>query len=48
MLTQIQINTLNALFSAMDTNELDEALDMLLEEGFRREWEEQLIAKEAP
>jgi len=43
MLTQIQINTLNALFSAMDKSELDEVLDMLLEEAFRREWETQII-----
>jgi len=39
-LTQIQINSLNALFSAMDKDELDEVLDMLLDEAFRREWEE--------
>ena len=42
-LTQIQINTLNALFSAMDKPELDEALDMLLEEGFKRDWEPLMV-----
>ena len=46
MLTQIQINTLNALLSAMDKDELDEALDMLMDEAFKREWEDKIIAKE--
>ena len=44
-LTQIQINSLKSLFEPMDKPELDEALDMLLEEGFKREWEP-LIVKE--
>ena len=39
-LTQIQINTLKALLEPMDKNELDEALDMLLEEAIKRNWEE--------
>ena len=46
-LTQIQINSLNALFSAMDKPELDEVLDMLLEEAFRREWEPLIVKEEA-
>ena len=45
MLNQATINTLNSLFSSMDKPELDEALDMLLEEAFKREWEH-LIVKE--
>ena len=47
MLNQATINTLNSLFSSMDKPELDEALDMLIEEALKREWEEPL-AKEAP
>jgi hypothetical protein len=43
MLTQIQKKTLNALFNSMDKSELDETLDMLLEEGFKRDWEINLI-----
>jgi len=40
MLNQATINTLTALFSSMDKNELDEALEMLLGEAFKRDWNE--------
>jgi len=38
-LTQIQINTLKSLFEPMDKNELNAALEMLLGEAFKREWD---------
>lgn len=34
------IHTLKALFDSMDKDELDEALEMLLEEAFKRDWSE--------
>ena len=45
-LNQPTINTLKALFDSMDTSELNEALDLLMDEAFKREWDNQLIAKE--
>jgi len=40
MLTQIQINTLNALFDSMDIDELNEVIDMIFEEALKRDWDE--------
>ena len=45
-LTQIQINTLKSLLDPMTNGELDEVLEMLFEEAFKRDWED--MAKEAP
>ena len=42
MLNQATKITLNALLSPMDKPELDEVLDMLLEEAFKREWGESI------
>ena len=39
-LNQPTINTLNALYSSMDKDELDEALDLLMDEALKREWED--------
>ena len=41
MLTQIQINTLKALFDPMTKSELEKALEILLDEAFKREWPEE-------
>ena len=37
-LNQPTKNTLDALFSLMDKQELDEALDLLLKETFKKDW----------
>ena len=42
-LTQIQINTLKSLFAPMDKSELNEALEMLLNEAFKRDWEDEYL-----
>jgi len=39
-LTQIQINTLQSLFDSMDIDELNEVIDMIFEEAFKRDWDE--------
>ena len=41
MLTPATIITLKALFDSMDKNELNEALEILLDEAFKREWPEE-------
>ena len=41
MLTQIQINSLKSLFNPMTKSELDEVLEMVLEEAFKRDWSEE-------
>ena len=46
MLNQPTKNTLNALFSSMDKQELDEALDMLLDEALRKNWDEHILKDE--
>ena len=44
-LNQATINTLKDLFDSMDTSELDEALEMLLEEAFKRDWDNQPLVE---
>ena len=38
-LNQATKNTLNALYSSMDKDELDESLNLLMDEALKREWE---------
>lgn len=45
-LNQATINTLNALFSSMDAQEFDNALDMLLDEALRKNWDEHIVKYE--
>ena len=33
-------NTLKALYSSMDKDELDESLDLLMDEALKREWKD--------
>ena len=46
VLNAATINTLNALFSSMDKDELDEALDLLMDEALKRDWEEYILKSE--
>lgn len=39
-LNQATINTLKALYSSMDKDELDEALNLLMDEALKREWKD--------
>ena len=43
-----RLEALQLLLTYMDKDELDKALDLLIEEAFKRVWDNQPLVKEAP